>query len=244
MKGYVLILGANSDIARPLARLYAAAGYNLYLAHTRPELLTEECERLKAEHGIDARPLLFDLLYFNGHEKFFHRLDPRPAGVICIGGYLGDHQLATADMEEVSKIIQINFAGPVSILNIAADCYEKEKAGFIVGVSAAMGERGFGNRYFYAAAKAAFTAYLSGLRNRLSSSGVRVLTVKPGFVATKMTAGISFPRRLTARPEDVARDIFRAQQKGRDVLYTPGYWRFLMWIFIHLPEGLFKRMKL
>ncbi len=242
MKGYVLILGANSDIARPLARLYAAAGYNLYLAHTQPEVLTAECEHLQAAHGIDAKPLRFDLLYFNGHEKFFHRLDPPPAGVVCIGGYLGDHRLAMGDMEEVSKIIQLNFVGPVSILNVVADFYEKEKAGFIVGVSSVMGERGFRHNYFHAAAKAAFTTYLSGLRHRLSFSGVQVLTVKPGFTATKMTAGIPFPRWLTARTGDVARDIFRGQQKGRDVIYTPGYWKFLMWLFIHIPERLFKRV--
>ncbi|MBI5638728.1 MAG: SDR family NAD(P)-dependent oxidoreductase [Nitrospinae bacterium] len=243
MKGYVLILGAMSDIARPLAREYAAAGYNLYLADPQPALLAEDCARLKSLYGIEAKALSFDLLYFNGHEKFFHRLDPRPSIVICIGGYLGDHQLATGDMEEVSKIIQINFVGPVSILNIAADCYEKEKSGFIVGVGSVMGQRGFHRHYFYSAAKAAFSAYLSGLRNRLASSGVRVLTVKPGFVATKMTAGISFPRWLISSPEKVARDIFRAQQKGGDVLYTPAYWKFIMWIFIHLPERLFKRMK-
>ncbi len=244
MKGYVLILGAMSDIARPLAQCYAAAGYNLYLADPHPELLADDCARLKAAHGIEAKALSFDLLYFNGHEKFFHRLDPRPIGVICIGGYLGDHQLATGDMEEVSKIVQINFVGPVSILNVVAECYEKDGSGFIVGVSSVMGERGFHQHYFYGAAKAAFTAYLSGLRHRLAPSGIRVLTVKPGFIATKMTAGIRFPRWLTSRPEIAARDIFRAQQKGRDVLYTPAYWKFIMWIFIHLPEFLFKRMKL
>ena len=244
MKGYVLILGAMSDIARPLAREYAAAGYNLYLADPHPELLAEDCARLKSAHGIEAKALIFDLLYFNGHEKFFNRLNPRPSIVICIGGYLGDHRLAMGDMEEVSKIIQINFVGPVSILNIVADCYEKENGGCIVGVSSAMGERGIHQHYFYSAAKAAFTAYLSGLRHRLALSGVRVLTVKPGFVATKMTAGITFPRWLISSPEKVAHDIFRAQQKGGDVLYTPGYWKFIMWIFIHIPEWLFKRMKL
>lgn len=242
MKRYVLILGAMSDIARPLARLYAAAGYNLYLADPQPNLLADDCARLKAGYGVEVKAMLFDLLYFNGHEKFFHRLDPRPAIVICIGGYLGDHQRATGDMEEVSKIIQINFVGPVSILNVVAAFYEKEKKGCIVGVSSAMGERGCRHHYFYSAAKAAFTTYLSGLRHRLASSGVRVLTIKPGFVATKMTAGISFPRWLTSRPEDAARDIFRAQQKGRDVLYTPAYWKFLAWLFIHLPERLFKRL--
>lgn len=243
MKGWVLILGAMSDIARPLARLYAAAGYNLYLADPHPEFLADDFARLKTGYGVEVKTMLFDLLYFNGHEKFFHRLDPRPLIVICIGGYLGDHDRATDDMEEVSKIVQINFVGPVSILNVAAACYEKEKTGCIVGVSSALAARGCRHHYFYSAAKAAFTTYLSGLRHRLASSGVRVLTVKPGFIATKMTAGLSFPRWLTSRPETAARDIFRAQQKGRDVCYTPAYWKPLTWLFTHLPEWLFKRMK-
>lgn len=241
MKGWVLILGAMSDIARPLARLYAAAGYNLYLADPQPELLADDCAAIKTDCGVEAKPLLFDFLYFNGHEKFFHRLDPRPSIVICIGGYLGDHQMAMGDMEEVSRIVQINFVGPVSILNVIADVFEKEKAGCIVGVGAAMAERGCRRHYFHSAAKAAFSTYLSGLRHRLAPSGVHVLTVKPGFVATKMTAGISFPRWLTARPEIAARDIFRAQQKGSDVCYTPAWWKPLAWLFIHLPEWVFKR---
>lgn len=243
MNSYVLILGATSDIARPLAREYAAAGYNLYLADPQPGLLAEDCARLKAGYGVEVKSMLFDLLYFNGHEKFFHRLDPRPAIVICIGGYLGDHQRATGDMEEVSKITQINFVGPVSILNVVAACYEKEKSGSIVGVSSAMAERGFGNHYIHSAAKAAFSTYLSGLRHRLASANVHVLTVKPGFIATKMTAAISFPPALTSRPEAAARAIFHAQQKGRDILYTPAYWKPLSWLFLHIPERLFKRIR-
>jgi short-subunit dehydrogenase len=98
--------------------------------------------------------------------------------------------------------------------------------------------------YITGSTKAAFSAYLSGLRNRLFESKVQVLTVKPGFVATKMTAGLDLPAKLTAQPENVALDIFNAQQKGKDVLYTKAIWRLVMLIIKHIPEFIFKKMSI
>ena len=121
---------------------------------------------------------------------------------------------------------------------------EKEKRGFIVGVSSVAGDRGRKANYIYGSAKAGFSAYLSGLRNRLYESGVHVLTVKPGFVNTKMTEGLDLPPKLTAQPEDVAKDIYRAQQKGKDVLYTKGIWRLVMLIIKYIPEFMFKKMSI
>ncbi len=244
MKGYVLIIGAKSDIARAVAREYASHGYNLYLAARHAELLNDEAAHLQIRYGVAAKPLEFDLLYFNGHEKFWDRLDPAPEGVLCIAGYLGDQKLAEKEMAEAAKVIQTNFAGPMSILNIAADRYERVGRGFIVGVSSVAGDRGRKANYIYGAAKAAFTVYLSGLRNRLAAKNVQVLTAKPGFVATKMTEGMELPPALTATPEEAARDIFRAQQSGRDVVYTKWLWKFIMAAIIHIPERLFKKMNI
>ncbi|MBL0709233.1 MAG: SDR family NAD(P)-dependent oxidoreductase, partial [Sulfurimonas sp.] len=106
------------------------------------------------------------------------------------------------------------------------------------------GDRGRKANYIYASAKAAFSTYLSGMRNRLFESGVSVLTVKPGFVATKMTQGLDLPKKLTAQPQEVADDIFKAQQGGKNILYTKWIWRYIMLIIKHIPEFMFKKMSI
>jgi short-subunit dehydrogenase len=141
-------------------------------------------------------------------------------------------------------MINVNYTGAISILNIVANDFEKERRGFIVGVSSVAGDRGRKANYIYGSAKAGFSAYLSGLRNRLNDSGVQVLTVKPGFVNTKMTEGLDLPPKLTASPSEVAEDIFNAQQKGRNILYTKPIWMVIMLIIKHIPEFIFKKMSI
>ncbi|MCI5178285.1 MAG: SDR family NAD(P)-dependent oxidoreductase [Candidatus Electrothrix sp. AW3_4] len=151
---------------------------------------------------------------------------------------------AQSSFSEAQQIIDTNYTGIVSLLNIIADDFEQRKTGFIVGISSVAGDRGRASNYVYGSAKAAFTAYLAGLRNRLHETGVQVLTVKPGFVATKMTAGMDLPARLTAQPEEVAEDIYTAQQKGKNVLYTKWMWKWVMMVIKSIPEWKFKRLNL
>ena len=114
----------------------------------------------------------------------------------------------------------------------------------MVGISSVAGDRGRKSNYIYGSAKSALTAYLSGLRNRLYDAQVQVLTVKPGFVATKMTAGMDLPEKLTAQPEEVAEDIYKAQQNGKSVIYTKWIWRYVMMIIKMIPEWQFKGMSI
>ena len=130
------------------------------------------------------------------------------------------------------------------MLNIIANDFENRKSGFIIGISSVSGERGRKSNYMYGAAKASFTAYLSGLRNRLHSSNISVLTVNPGFVDTKMTKGMDLPKILTTLPKDVAEDIYNAQQKGKDVLYTKWLWKWIMFFIRNIPEFKFKKMSI
>lgn len=241
---HLLILGAGSDIARAIARMYAQNGYSLYLAARRPEEIQADAADLKNRYSAEAGCVKFDVTDFSSHPEFYGSLDPKPAGVICVVGYMGEQESAQADFGEAKKVIETNYTGCVSILELAAADMEARKEGFIVGISSIAGDRGRAKNYLYGSAKAGFSAYLSGLRNRLHGAGVKVLTVKPGFVATKMTEGMSLPPALTADPREVAADVYRAQQKGRDILYTKWFWRFIMWAIIHLPERLFKRMRI
>ncbi len=241
---YVLIIGAKSDIAKATAREYAKNGYNLYLAGRNINELEALQNDIKIRSNVDVDLKEFDITDFNSHEEFFNFLNPKPLGTIVVAGYMAEQKECEIDFTKTLNTINVNYAGAVSILNIVANEYKKGKSGFIVGVSSVAGDRGRKTNYIYGSSKAAFTAYLSGLRNRLYESNVNVLTVKPGFVNTKMTEHLDLPAKLTAEPEDVAKDIFNAQQKGKDVLYTKSIWRLIMLIIKHIPEWKFKGMSI
>jgi short-subunit dehydrogenase len=240
----VLILGANSDVAQALAYKFASARCNIFLAARDTTRLTPVTSDLKIRYGVDAQVIQFDALRYDSHPEFYRGLPARPDVVICVFGYLGSQQTAQSDFNEAERIINTNYTGAVSILNIAANDFEARRAGTIIGISSVAGDRGRQSNYIYGSAKAALTAYLSGLRNRLAKSNVHVITVKPGFIRTKMTAGMPLPGPVTAQPGQVASDIFTAFQKGTNQIYTLWMWRFIMLIIRHIPEPIFKRLKL
>lgn len=243
---HVMILGAASDIARAVAREYASNGYHLYLA-VRPmerEEVDADAEDYRVRYQIEVIVIEFDALEYSSHEEIYSKLDPKPEGVICVVGLLGDQQKSQTDFDHAQQIINTNYVGCMSMLNVVANDFEEQKKGFIVGISSVAGDRGRMSNYTYGSAKAGFTAYLSGLRHRLCKAGVNVLTVKPGFVNTKMTEGMDLPEKLTAQPAEVARDIYKAQQKGKAVLYTKWFWKYIMMIIIHLPDFVFKKTNL
>ena len=239
---YVLILGAKSDVGQALAGYYAARGYSLYLAARNSLELEEAVSTLKREYGVDARTLEFDALQVDTFQNLYLHLEPKPVGVITTVGYLGDQSLAEQDIGEAQKIINTNFTGLVLFLTMAAQDFSRRRTGFIVGISSVAGERGRKSNYFYGSAKAGFTAFLSGLRNRYCNSGIQVLTVQLGFVRTKMTAGMKLPGLLTLSAEEAAKGIFDAQQGGRDVAYLSPLWWWVMLLVRSLPERLFKRL--
>ena len=241
---YVLIVGAKSDIAKETARIYAKNGYNIFLAARKSEELEEFRNDLEVRSGIKAQTLELDITAFETHEAFYNALSEKPLGVIVVSGYMTEQHKAQKEWSESLNTINVNYTGAVSLLNIVANDFEEEKRGFIVGVSSVAGDRGRKTNYIYGSAKAAFTAYLSGLRNRLFESGVSVLTVKPGFVNTNMTEGLALPEKLTAQPEEVAEDIFKAQQAGKNTLYTKWIWRYIMFIITNIPEFLFKKLSI
>jgi len=242
--GYVLIIGAKSDIAKEVAREYAKNGYDLYLAARKCESLKDLANDIKIRSNAKVVLKEFDVTAFEKHKSFYASLEPKPIGVIVVSGYMADQKECEKDWEKTLNTINVNYTGAVSFLNIVANDMEKNKNGFIVGVSSVAGDRGRKANYIYGSSKAAFSAYLSGLRNRLYESGVKVLTVKPGFVNTKMTAGLDLPAMLTAQSEEVAKDIFKAQQKNKDVIYTKSIWRVIMMIIKMIPEWKFKRMSI
>jgi len=241
----LLILGANSDVAYATAQQFAVnLKADLFLASRDLELLDKKARDLEIRYAVNARAMVFDAADTATHKTFYQSLDPRPDGVITAFGYLGDQTLAQNDFDEALKVIQTNFIGAASILEIVAADFERRGQGFIIGISSVAGERGRQSNYFYGAAKGALSIYLSGLRNRLSKHRIRVITVLPGFIETKMTQSLALPALLTALPEQVAADIFAAYHKSRDVVYTRWFWRWIMAVINAIPESLFKRLSL
>ncbi|HKP75784.1 MAG TPA: SDR family NAD(P)-dependent oxidoreductase, partial [Longimicrobiaceae bacterium] len=198
-------------------------------------------------HGIAARAAGFDALDFAAHAGFAAELIAAEGealeGVVVAFGWMGDAERARHDAEEARRTIDVNFTAVVSLLTPLADHLERRGAGFVCVISSVAGDRGRQSNYVYGAAKGGLTVYLQGLRNRLFPAGVRVITVKPGFVDTRMTFGLEGTF-LVARPERVAKGIVRAIERGADEVYLPGFWRPVMMAIRAVPERVFKRLKL
>lgn len=240
----VLILGAGSDMAVAIARQFAAEKYDIQLAARNTSFLQAQQQDLEIRYSIRATTHAFDALDFGSHAAFYDSLQPKPDITVCVFGYLGDQELAQSSWQEAGRIIHTNYTGAVSILNIVANDYAARGQGAIVGISSVAGERGRQSNYLYGSAKAGFTAYLSGLRNRLFHRGVHVMSVQPGFVYTRMTEGLKLPPMLTAQPADVAAALVKGVKAGKNTLYVKWFWRYIMLIIKSIPEFIFKKLKL
>ena len=245
MEENVLILGAASDMAVAIARKFASEGYTLTLAGRNVERLQAIEADIKVRYEASVSCVQFDALDFAKHENFFRSLADKPDVVICVFGLLGDQVEAQTNWKACEEILLSNYVGAVSILNVVANDFEKRKQGTIVGISSVAGERGRQSNYFYGSAKAGFTSYLSGVRNRLFHHGVHVLTVKPGFVKTRMIENMKpTPGAITASPKKVAEHIFKAVKRKRNTIYVLPVWSLIMLIIRSIPEGIFKKLKL
>lgn len=240
----VLILGAGSDMAVALARQFAAGKYDVQLAARNTSFLQAQENDLRIRYGINVSSHAFDAVDFASHPAFYESLPVKPDITVCVFGYLGDQELGQTSWQEASRIIHTNYTGAVSILNVVAADYAARRQGTIIGISSVAGERGRQSNYLYGSAKAGFTAYLSGLRNRLFHNGVHVMTVQPGFVYTRMTEGLTLPPLLTAQPTEVASAIVKAAKAKKNVLYVKWFWRYIMLIIKSIPEFIFKKLKL
>lgn len=240
----ILILGASSDVAMAIARQYASQKMDIILAARRPERLEPLCSDLKIRFGIHCTLVEFNAESFETHKEFVKSLPVFPEITICAFGYLGDQAKAEEDIHETLQTINANFTGAVSVLNAIAEMYKINSRGTIVGISSVAGERGRSSNYIYGSAKAGFTAYLSGLRNKMTRYGVHVVTVLPGFIATKMTAHLPLPGLLTASPEEVAKAIIKSAEHKKNIIYVKWFWKWIMLIIKNIPEFIFKKMKL
>jgi len=237
----VVILGATSAIAQHVARVYAEQGASLFLAARNRDRLAAVAADATARGATQVETALSDLDDLEGHAQLFDRAEAAlgPADVVLVAhGVLGSRD---AGPEEAEAILRTDLVSPTSLLLHAARRMEARRGGTLAALSSVAGDRGRAANPVYGAAKAGLTGFLSALRQRLSPAGVAVLTVKPGFVDTPMTAHLpAMP--FAVGPDRVAKDIVRAIDRGRDVVYTPPIWRLVMMVVRLLPERLFKKL--
>ena len=242
----ILIVGATSAIAEAVAREFAARGDALYLAGRSSERLQAIADDLKIRGAGNVAFGTFDarrqeeVLALN--ELATQALGGLDTALIA-HGTLSDQKACEASVELLTTEFAVNALSFMVLCSQLANRFEAQGNGTIAVISSVAGDRGRQSNYVYGAAKAAVTAFTSGLRQRLHSKGVRVVTVKPGFVDTPMTAAFN-KGALWASPSKVAKSIVRAVDRGSGVIYTPAFWRPIMFVIRSIPETIFQKLKL
>ena len=240
----VLILGATSDIAIAIGKKFASEKYNVQLAARKTDQFGPLQADIKIRYGVECSQHTFDALHYSAHPAFFENLTPKPDVTISIFGIMDEEDDAFNDWGLTERMISTNFTGAVSILNTAAKYYISKKEGTIIAISSVAGDRGRASKLIYGSSKAGLNAYLSGLRNKCFNDNVHVMTVKPGFVYTRMTANMSLPKPLTSTPTELANVVYEGYIKNKNVIYVKWFWRYIMLIIKNIPEFQFKKMKL
>lgn len=242
----VFVLGAASSIGHETCRLWAVEGAKFYLVDKDESRLGTCAQDLKSRGASGVESLSMDLREASKHGELFSRAESFLGEIDIVFlayGILGDQAAAAASYEETYRNLDVNLLSPISILTLAANKLEAQGKGVIAAISSVAGDRGRQSNYIYGTAKGGLTIFLQGLRNRLAGKGVHVLTIKPGFVDTPMTAAFK-KGPLFVGPGVIAAGIVRAVEKRRNTAYLPWFWLPIMLIIRHIPEAIFKKMKL
>lgn len=243
----ILVIGATSAIACACARIWASRGAQLILVArdlNRLEILAADLS-LRGSVKVDCVQL--DLDDLAQHELVLNRIF---ADYSCIDvsliavGVLPEQQACSLDASLAVQQFQTNAVSVMAMLTSLAQHLGKQRRGAIGVITSVAGDRGRPSNFYYGSAKAALSVFCAGLRASLFKQGLTVTDIRPGFVATPMTAGLLLPRKLVSTPERVAVDIVRAIERGQSVCYTPGYWRAIMWVIRQIPDVIFKRLNL
>jgi short-subunit dehydrogenase len=240
-----LVLGASSAIGRAIAEAAARRGSDVILAGRNLDELERTAAHIRITSGRKASTAPFDALAFDTHQYFANEIAGRTGelNVALLFALMPEQAEMDSDPAKALACIAASYMGAVSVLHHLAPHLEAKGRGVVIGFGSVAGDRGRLKNYIYGSSKAGLHAYLSGLRNRLGRRGVHVMTVKPGFVDTAMTWGKPGVV-LAARPEVVAEACLRAGEKRKDVIYVPGFWRWVMLVIRLIPESIFKKLSI
>lgn len=242
----IVIIGATSAIATEVARAFAKEGASLFLLARNQVRLDKLAQDLQVRGAQSVHTATFDAHDISSHERIlegaFHQMGEIDAALIAHGD-LPDQQTCQRSSAETESAMRANLLSPIAFLTWLANYFEAQKRGNITVISSVAGDRGRQSNYIYGAAKGGLSTFLQGLRNRLTPVGVSVTTIKPGFVDTPMTAHL--PKgALFASASSVGRRIYKAMVRGESVVYVPFFWRLIMGIILHIPEAIFRKLKL
>lgn len=243
-----LVIGASSGVGAAVAHELARRGYALALVARRDDLLASLRDDINRGAGRDcARIYPHDVRDYDAVPELLRQIVTdlganRLQLVVYTAGIMPESETGDWPFADERAMLETNTIGAIRWLGLAADLLKAQGGGTVVGVSSVAGERGRRGNSAYQASKAALTTWLDSQRARLRGSGVHVVTVKPGYVATPMTAGLKLPRRAVISSEEAARRIVTAAERGRGVVYVPGYWRPVLWVVRHLPEFVMTRL--
>jgi hypothetical protein len=243
----VLIIGATSAIATACARRWAAGGARLFLV-ARDEAKLAQVAADLTTRGADSRSFVLDATDYHRHAAMVEAartaLDTIDV-VLVAHGSLPDQRACEADASLAVRAFDLNATTAIALLTRIATVLEHQRHGVLGVITSVAGDRGRPANYVYASAKAALATFCEGLRARLFRTGVAVVDIRPGFVATPMTAGLPLPASLVAQPDAAARRIVGALDHGRpDVLYVPAFWALIMLAIRSIPGAMFKRLRL
>ncbi|PIE50916.1 MAG: 3-oxoacyl-ACP reductase [Flavobacteriales bacterium] len=241
----MIVLGSNSEVAQAFVEKVLKEGKRyekIYLFTSNRATTQKFAQHIEVKYTQSSEIFEVNLLEKLDEQKFEHIHSDL---LFCATGYLGKgSEEGLYDTDNTQRIIDINYAKLVPLINHFAQKMEAKRKGAIIALSSVAGERGRQSNFIYGSAKAGFTAYLSGLRNYLFHKKVHVLTVKPGFMATKMTEGLPLNPKLTATPEQAGNCIYKAYKKEKNVVYVLPIWRLIMLIIRNIPEFIFKKLKM
>lgn len=241
----IFVLGATSAIVEHTVRNFAKEKAKIYAVGRNPEKLDAVMQNLRSL-GAEVSGESIDLNLIEMHQSLIERAE----------NYLGEFDIvlighgASVPQEESEKnisaainVINTNYVSCISLLNSVSVKMKTNRRGTIAVITSVAGDRGRQSNFLYGSTKAGLDVYLSGLRNRLFDFGIKVITIKPGFIVTPMTVSMKKPI-FHSEPKSVGKSIYKAIIRGKDIVYVPWYWMLIMFLIKIIPEPIFKRMKL
>jgi decaprenylphospho-beta-D-erythro-pentofuranosid-2-ulose 2-reductase len=239
----LLILGGTSEIALATARrLIVRRARTVWLAGRPSPALERAAEQLR-ELGADARTVAFDALDPESHESVLGKVfaEGDIDMVLLAFGVLGDQARDEKEPVSAVRVAQTNYTGAVSAGLVCARALQTQGHGSLVVLSSVAGERARRSNFIYGSSKAGLDAFAQGLGDALHGTGVHVMVVRPGFVRTKMTAGLA-PAPLATTPEAVATAIETGLRRRSETVWVPGALRMIMAALRHVPRPVFRRL--